>query len=97
MSHEQSGLGLALLAHVGDQVQLEDDVVGVVGLELVVVLNLEYGNLLRGIDNCLGEWQRYTVLQTIQMKLMLLCVWAERAVLDSTKTALKFKYEIQIG
>jgi hypothetical protein len=50
LSHEQSGLGLALLALVGDQVQLEDDVVGVVGLELVVVLNLEYGNLLRGFD-----------------------------------------------
>ena len=55
MSHEQSGLDLALLAHVGDQVQLEDDVVGVVGLELVVVLNLEYGNLFRVIDNCSGE------------------------------------------
>ena len=43
--------------------------------------------------------QRYTyrVLQTIQMKLILLCVWAERAVLGSAKTALKFKYEIQIG
>ena len=40
--------------------------------------------------------QRYTyrVLQTIQMKLILLCVWAEAAVLGSTKTALKFKYEI---
>ena len=36
--------------------------------------------------------QRYTysVLQTIQMKLILLCVWAERAVLGSAKTALKF-------
>ena len=34
------------------------------------------------------------VLQTIQMKLILLCVWAERAVLGSAKTALKFKYEI---
>ena len=32
--------------------------------------------------------------QTIQMKLILLCVWAELAVLGSTKTALKFKYEI---
>ena len=43
-----------------------------------------------------GEGQRYTyrVLQTIQMKLILLCVWAERAVLGSAKTALKFKYEI---
>ena len=32
--------------------------------------------------------QRYTyrVLQTIQMKLILLCVWAERAVLGSAKT-----------
>ena len=40
--------------------------------------------------------QRYTyrVLQTIQMKLILLCVRAEPAVLGSTKTALKFKYEI---
>ena len=44
----------------------------------------------------LGVAQRYTyrVLQTIQMKLILLCVWAEPAVLGSTKTALKFKYEI---
>ena len=39
----------------------------------------------------------YQVLQTIQMKLILLCVWAEPAVLGSTKTALKFKYEIWIG
>ena len=40
--------------------------------------------------------QRYTykVLQTIQMKLILLCVWTERAILGSAKTALKFKYEI---
>ena len=40
--------------------------------------------------------QRYTyrVLQTIQMKLILLCVWAELAILGSAKTALKFKYEI---
>ena len=44
-------------------------------------------------------YQRYTyrVLQTIQMKLIVLCVWAEPAVLGSTKTALKFKYEIKIG
>ena len=41
-------------------------------------------------------YQRYTyrVLQTIQMKLIQICVWAERAVLGSAKTALKFKYEI---
>ena len=40
--------------------------------------------------------QRYTykVLQTIQIKLTLLCVWAERAFLGSAKTALKFKHEI---
>ena len=43
-----------------------------------------------------GSSQRYTyrMLQTIQMKLILLCVLAERAVLGSAKTALKFKYEI---
>ena len=41
-------------------------------------------------------FQRYTygVLQTIQIKLILLCVWAEAAVLGSTKSASKFKYEI---
>ena len=41
-------------------------------------------------------FQRYTyrVLQTIQMKLVVLCVWAEPAVLGSAKTALKFKCEI---
>ena len=33
----------------------------------------------------------------IQMKLILLWVWAERAVLGRDKTALKFKYEIEIG
>ena len=40
--------------------------------------------------------QRYTyrVLQTIQMKLIVLWVWAEQAVLGRAKTALKFKYEI---
>ena len=40
--------------------------------------------------------QRYTyrVLQTIQMKLILLRVWAERAVLGTAKTALRLKCEI---
>ena len=40
--------------------------------------------------------QRYTyrVLQTIQIELILLCVWAEQAILGSAKIALKFKYEI---
>ena len=36
----------------------------------------------------------YRVLQTIQMKLILLCVWAERTNLGSAKTTLKIKYEI---
>ena len=39
--------------------------------------------------------QRYTyrVLQTVQMKLILLSVWAEAAVLGCIKAARKFKYE----
>ena len=46
--------------------------------------------------NAFAMHQRYAyrVLQTIQMKLILICVWAEPAVLGSTKTALIFKYEI---
>ena len=36
----------------------------------------------------------YQVLRTIRMKLILLCVWAEPAVLGSAKTALKFIYKI---
>ena len=41
-------------------------------------------------------YQRYTyrVLKTIQMKIILLCVWAEPAIFGSAKTALKFNYEI---
>ena len=44
----------------------------------------------------LGMGQRYThrVLQTIQIKLTLLWVWAERAVMGRAKNALKFKHEI---
>ena len=40
--------------------------------------------------------QRYTyrVLQTFQMKPILLCVWAELAILGSATTTLKLKYEI---
>ena len=41
-----------------------------------------------------GQSYIYQVLQTIQMKLILLCVWAEPAVLGSSKTALQFIYEI---
>ena len=43
-----------------------------------------------------GRWVD-RVLQTIEMKLILLYVWAERAVLGSAQTALKFNYKIQIG
>ena len=48
------------------------------------------------IPKNLGVGQSYLhqVLQTIQMKLILLWVWAERAVLGRAKTALEFKYEI---
>ena len=46
---------------------------------------------------CKDQRYTYRVLQTIQMKLILLYAWAEPAVLGSTKTALKFKYEIKIG
>ena len=43
--------------------------------------------------------QRYThrVLQTIQLKLTLLCVWAEQANMGGAKAVLQFKYKIQIG
>ena len=53
----------------------------------------------KNASNNLTTNQRYTYrgLQTIQMKFILLCVWAEPAVLGSTKTALKFKYEIYFG
>ena len=43
---------------------------------------------------CSNQRYTYRVLHTIQMKLILLCVWAEPAVLGSTETALKYKYEI---
>ena len=43
-----------------------------------------------------SEGQRYTyrMLQTIQLKIILLFVWAELAALSSAKITLKFKYEI---
>ena len=55
--------------------------------------------LTHEVSRSKSKWyghQRYTyrVLQTIQLKLILLWVWAERAVLGRAKTALKFKYEI---
>ena len=74
-------------------------------LEISGTLNMPDGPFLRPFSSSTAHFdkarqactntQRYTyrVLQTIQMKLILLCVWAEPAVLGSTKTALKFKYE----
>ena len=68
--------------------------------------NSNFTNFLHGDMNNPGKLLKslrlyqsyiYQVLQTIQMKLILLCVWAEPAVLGSTKTALKFIYKIQIG
>ena len=53
-------------------------------------------NCFRTINYGSSKSQRYTyrVLQTNQVKLILLWVWAEQAVLGRAKTALKFKYEI---
>ena len=50
--------------------------------------------MIRVIRVVFRDTYTYKVLQTIQKKLLLLCVWAERAVLVSAKTVLKFKYEI---
>ena len=36
----------------------------------------------------------YRVLQKIQMELILLCVWGERAILYNAETALRLKHEI---
>ena len=44
--------------------------------------------------SALAQSYIYQVLQTIQMKLILLCVWAEPAVLGSAKMSLKFIYKI---
>ena len=45
-------------------------------------------------ESCWWQSYIYQVLQTITLKLILLC---EPAVLGSAKTALTFKYKIQIG
>ena len=54
----------------------------------------EHSIYIRTVRSSLLQSYIYQVLQTIQMKLILLSVWAEPAVLGSTKTALKFKFEI---
>ena len=45
-------------------------------------------------DSCHIQRYTYRVLQTIQMKLIFLCVKAEPTVLGSAETAFKFKYRI---
>ena len=59
-------------------------------------IRVSYCQVGYGVSNS-GQRYTYRVLQTIQMKLIPLWVWAERAVLGSAKTALKFKYEIFKG
>ena len=54
----------------------------------------EHSIYIRTVRSSLLQSYIYQVLQTIQMKLILLCVWAEPAVLGSAKTALKFIYKI---
>ena len=49
---------------------------------------------LVAMDWCGMQRYTYRVLQTIQVTLILLYVWVERAALGFAKTALKFKYEI---
>ena len=71
-----------------------------------VILFFVFRSFFRRIENTIIFFRNfltfsqsyiYQVLQTIQMKLILLCVWAEPAVLGSAKTALKIIYKIQIG
>ena len=59
-----------------------------------VIVSTKNNNKIFLKISALAQRYTYRVLQAIQMKLILLCVWAEPAVLGSTKTALKFKYEI---
>ena len=63
---------------------------------MVIFLKISKQNLKTDLIFFSKWYQRYTyrVLQTIQMKHIFLCVWAEPAGLGSAKTALKFKYEI---
>ena len=61
-------------------------------------ISCEYeSKILRTVQSavlCCTQRYTYRVLQTIQMKLILVCFWAEPVVLGSPITALKFKYEI---
>ena len=99
------GVVIGLLSPITlSQVRLFSDlklIVKLIFLLLTPVKNWRAALLAKFCNSLLriDRSRRYTyrVLQTIQMKLILLCVWAEWAVLGSAKTALKFKYEISIG
>ena len=61
------------------------------------ILGVEKNATEAAIKKVVGYFNKrytYRVLQTIQMKLILLYVWVEQAILGSAKTAFKFKYEI---
>ena len=67
------------------------------GLSQVIQISRSIGSKTRFFDLLqitVRDIHISRVLQTIQMKPILLCVCAEPAILGSTKTALKFKYEI---
>ena len=61
--------------------------------EMILRILKKYSAWIPHFSSCCQSYI-YQVLQTIQMKLILLCVGAEPAVLGSTKTALKFIYKI---
>ena len=65
--------------------------IGSIALGFIILFTLVTSNYFFAASK-----QRYThrVLQTIEMKLILLCVWEERAVLGSVKAAIKFKFQI---
>ena len=65
--------------------------IGSIALGFIILFTLVTSNYFFAASK-----QRYAcrVLQTFQMKLILLCVWAEQAIMGSAKTALEFKYEI---
>ena len=61
---------------------------------IIIILSTAGVTEIRNTNCAVRQRYTYRVLQTIQMTLVLLCVWADQAVLGSAKTALKFKYEI---
>ena len=62
----------------------------------ICIKNIKNEILLAAIfeSQALGQGYTYRVLQTIEMKFILLSVWAEWAVLDRAKKSVKYKYEI---